>query len=321
MACRIHGQVARTGRDLALHEQNKTGNTTKALIAAVAAQIVWGLSFMFTKTALEHTSAHMLLSVRFMISFLIMLLIVLTGRARISLRGKPIGLFIAMGLCEPVIYFIAETNGIKYTTSSFSGLMISIIPVITVLLSTIFLHEKLSLKRFAWILVSFAGVILISVDNSADGVIMLKGVLYLLAAMISAAFYTILSRSISGTFTAFERTFVMMLMAFVAFTGEAIIKEGTGYGAAFVSAVQDKYVILPILFLAVVCSVGAFFCNNYAMTYLEVNRLAVFANITPVISVTAGVLILGEPFSLIIVVGIVLILTGVYMVNRMSPGD
>lgn len=303
-----------------MNGQDKTGNAAKAIIAAIAAQIVWGLSFMFTKTALAHTSGHMLLSLRFTISLFIMLLILLTGRARIDLKGKPIGLFILMGLCEPVIYFIAETNGIKYTTSSFSGLMISIIPVITVLLSTVFLHEHLSPKRFAWILVSVFGVVLISAGNSADGVIMLKGVLYLLIAMIAAAFYTILSRSISDSFTAFERTFIMMLMAFVAFTGDAVIKEGAGYGAALVSAVQDRYVILPILFLAVVCSVGAFFCMNYAMTYMEVNRLAVFSNITPVISVIAGVLILGEPFSFIIVIGVVLILSGVYMVNRMS-GD
>ena len=57
---------------------------------------------------------------------------------------------------------------------------------------------------------------------------------------------------------------------------------------------------------------------NYAMTYLEVNRVVVFANITPVVSVIAGVLFLGEPFSAIFLVGIILILLGVYMVSKES---
>lgn len=301
-----------------MKESNDKSIITKAIIASIAAECVWGLSFMCTKVALEHTAPHMLLSIRFLISFLVMSLLVLAGKGKVELKGKPVGLFVLMGLCEPVIYFIAETNGIKYTTSSFSGLMISVIPVITVLLSTVLLHEHLSLKRFIWILISVSGVILISVDNSGEGVITLKGVLYLLGAVISAAFYTILSRSISDKFSAFERTYVMMIMGFIAFTGNALIREGTGYGAAFVNAVQDRYVILPILFLSLFCSVGAFFCINYSMTYLEVNRAAAFANIVPVVSVTAGVLVLGEPFSFVIVIGIVLILTGLYMVNKVN---
>lgn len=301
-----------------LNSQNHNTNVTKAVIASVASECVWGLSFMATKVALGHTAPHMLLSLRFMISFFIMLMLVITGIGKIELKGKPVGLFVLMGLCEPVIYFIAETNGIKYTTSSFSGLMISVIPLITVLLSAILLHEHLSVKRFFWILVSVSGVILISLDNSSEGVITLKGVLYLLVAVTSAAFYTILSRSISDKFSAFERTFVMMLMGFIAFTGSALVHEGAGYGAALLSAVQNRYVILPVLFLSVICSVCAFFCLNYSMTYLEVSRAAVFANIVPVVSVTAGVLILGEPFSFVIVIGIVLILTGLYMVNRIG---
>lgn len=295
------------------------GNIQKrAIIAGIAATVIWGFSFMATRVALEYTSAHILLSMRFTASFLVMFILAVIGIGRVDLKGKPLGLFLLMGLCEPVIYFIAETYGIKYTTSSFSGLMISLIPIATALLSVVIIHEHLSAKRFFWITWSVAGVALISVTQTSEGIVSVKGILYLLVAIIAASFFSILSRYISGSFSSFERTYIMMLMGCVAFTAQAVIAERSQFFSGVVSAVQDKYVILPVLFLSVISSVIAFFCTNYAMTYLDVNRVVAFTNITPVVSVLAGVLILGEAFSAIIAVGIILIISGVYMVNKIS---
>lgn len=298
--------------------KDNSSKTKAALAAAIAANTIWGFSFMATTIALEYTSVAMLLSVRFTISFLIMLLIVLAGKGSVSIKNKPVGLFLLMGLCEPVIYFIAETYGVKYTTSSFSGLTLSLIPITTALLSSFFLKEHLSAKRLAWIACSVAGVILISVNQTGEGTVQGKGVLFLLVSMTAASFFSILSRSISGSFTSFERTFIMMLMGCVCFSALAAFEEGTRFVPEMAVLVRNSSFMLPILFLSVICSVTAFFCLNYAMTYLEVSRTVVFTNITPVVSVVAGTLFLGEPFSPVYLVGMVMILTGLYMVNRLQ---
>lgn len=293
-------------------------NTNKAIAAAISANTIWGFSFMATSIALEYTSVAMLLSIRFTASFLLMLVVLLTGKVSIRLKGKPVGLFLLMGLCEPVIYFIAETYGIKYTTSSFSGLTLSLIPITTALLSAVFLREHLSAKKLMWIICSVAGVALISVNQTSEGTISARGVIYLLISMAAASFFSIISRSIAGDFTSFERTFIMMLMGCAAFSGAAIISEGSGYGRLFIEAVSNRSVLIAVIFLSVVCSVTAFFLLNYAMTYLEVSRAVVFTNITPVVSVLAGVVLLGEPFSMIYLIGMILILTGLWMVNRVN---
>lgn len=291
-------------------------NTVKATIAVIIANCIWGVSYMATKIALSQTSAHMLLSVRFLACLLIVIILTLFHAGTISLKGKPVGLFFLMGLCEPIIYYIAETNGIKYTSSSFSGLMISLIPVSTAVLSAVFLHERLTVRKLAWIFFSVLGVLVISLDQTGSGTISAKGVICLLIAMIAAGFYSILSRKISQSFSPYERTCVMMIMGSIGFTCIAMIREGSNYGPALISAVTNKYVILPVLFLSVVCSAIAYYLLNYAMTYLEINKIVVFTNIIPIVSVLAGVLILGEPFSPIFIVGIVMILTGVYKVNK-----
>lgn len=298
------------------NEQKDT--TKKAILAAVAANVIWGFSFMATSVALRHTTVPMLLSIRFIGSFLIMLFAVLCGKAKVSVKGKPVGLFLLMGLCEPVIYFLGETYGIKYTTSSFSGLTLSLIPITTAVLSSFILREHLSARKLMWIICSVAGVALISVHQTSEGTIMAKGVLYLLISMLAASFFSVLSRRVSDSFTSFERTFIMMLMGCAAFTLAAFVQEGSDYGREFVSALSQREVILPLIFLTVVCSVIAFFLINYAMTYLEVSRVVVFTNITPVVSVIAGTVLLGEPFTIVYLIGMILILTGLYMVNRLD---
>ncbi len=290
-------------------------NVKTALLAALAASIIFGFSFMASRIAMEHTTPSMLLSLRFTAALLIMTVLMLFGAGSLHLKGKPIGRFLLLGLCQPVIYFIGESNGIKLTNSSFSGIMIALIPVITALLSSLFLREQLKLKKLIWILCSLTGVVLISLTQEG-GTIEFAGILYLLLADLAAAMFTILSRSLSDSFTAFERTYIIMLMGALFFTGSAVLQEGSGYPAMLRTAVTDLHVILPVLYLSVLSSVVAFFCQNYAASYLDATRVVVFANVTPVVSVLVGVLLLHEPFSPIHVPGIALILLGVYMVNK-----
>ena len=299
-------------------EDKNRDKTKTALAAVIAANAIWGFSFMATSLALKHLSVSMLLSMRFTGSLVIMLAVIISGRAHFSIKGKPLGLFLLMGLCEPVIYFIAETYGVKHTNSSFSGLTLSLVPITTAALSAVILKEHLSLKKLMWIVCSVAGVALISVSQTSDGVIEAKGVLYLLISMLAASFYSILSRRVSVDFSSFERTFIMMLMGCAAFTGLALVQEGPSYGRIFAEALSQREVVLPLLFLSAVCSVIAFFCLNYGMTYLEVSRVVVFTNITPVVSVIAGTVLLGEPFPAVCVAGMILILTGLFMVNRIK---
>ena len=108
----------------------------------------------------------------------------------------------------------------------------------------------------------------------------------------------------------------MMLMGCVVFTGRAILTEGATFGTQLLQVLTNRNAILPILYLSVLSSVVAFFCQNYSLTYLGATKAATFSNITPVVSVIAGVLIMKEPFSLLYIAGILLILLGVYMVNR-----
>ena len=107
----------------------------------------------------------------------------------------------------------------------------------------------------------------------------------------------------------------MMVMGFVYFAGKAAISAGPDFLPMFREGLTDAGVMLPVLYLAVVSSVGAFLLQNFAITYLDVATATVFENIIPIISVAAGIIFLKEPFSALQLAGIVLILLGVWKVS------
>ena len=199
--------------------------------------------------------------------------------------------------------------------------MIATIPVFTVILSAIFLHEKITLRTFAWIMCSVAGAFIISISQTSSGAVQFKGIMLLMLAVLSASVFYLLSRSQSDAFTPFERTFIMLLMGFAYFTAQAAVRHGSEFVPLFIDGITDRYVLIPILYLSVLSSVVAFLLQNYSVTYLSLAKATVFENIIPVISVAAGVIFLGEPFSLIQLTGIVLILLGVWKVTTEKSLD
>ena len=146
---------------------------------------------MSTRLALQETSPTMLLGVRFLLAFLCMNLVIAFSKNKIKLKGKPIGRFLLLGLSQPVIYFISETEGIRLTNSSFSGIMISLIPVVTATLSAVFLKNKLKVEKILWILCSVLGVFIISTAQRGSGTVEFKGILCLLFAVFATSVFSI----------------------------------------------------------------------------------------------------------------------------------
>ena len=89
-----------------------------ALLAALAGNAIWGFSFLFTRTALKVVDLPaVLLSMRFVIAFLIMTGMLLLGKAQFSLKGKKVLPLLFLGIVEPLC-FLLETYGILYTNAT-----------------------------------------------------------------------------------------------------------------------------------------------------------------------------------------------------------
>lgn len=286
------------------------------MLIAFSGNAIFGFSFLFSKLALNVAEPFVLLAVRFFVAFLLMSLLRALKVVPCNLKGKNLLPVIILGFLQPVIYFICESYGIKYTSSSFAGIIIALIPIAGLFFAGVMLKEKPTFLQVVFSMLGVAGVMVMTLVDEL-GAFQWKGLILLLGAVVSAALFSIQSRHIADRFTSFERTYVMFAVGTVTFFILCIMRIGGDYNLLLVPIKNGQFWI-SIAYLAGASSVGAYLMLNKALDVLPVARSLVFANVTTVISVLAGVLLLKEQFTLIQAVGIAMVIVGVYGVNRFT---
>ena len=289
---------------------------TKILpVAAVCAgQTIWGFSYIFTKVAMGYAKPDVLLSIRFILAFLIMNIMCLTGKFKVSIKGKRLKPLIMLGIMEP-LYFYFESYGILYTNAMFSGVIIALVPVVSILLAVMLLKEYPTKRQAVFCLLPIAGVIVITISSSAMGIVRPLGVFLLILTCLTSAGYKIVNRKSAVEFTAFERTYIVLLVSSVVFTVSAFVSL-KGDIKEYIEPIFHLEFVMAVLALVVFCSVMANVFVNYAAGRMSVAKLATFGTLTTVWSIFAGVLFLGEPITVVSFIGSILILIGIWQVTK-----
>lgn len=84
---------------------------------------------------------------------------------------------------------------------------------------------------------------------------------------------------------------------------------------------KNSSFLIAIFYQGVGCSVLAFFLYNVAIAKIGVNRTSSFIGVSTVVSIIAGVLLLGENFPAYQLIGVIIIITGVYIANAGEKGN
>lgn len=290
--------------------------TISATLAALAAQVIFGFSFMFTKMSMQYASPMTVIADRYIVAFGGLTAVMLLTRTKIRFV-KNIWKLIVMSIFQPVLYFVFESYGIEMTTSAFSSIMISLIPVVSMISGIVFLKEVPSPMQYVFTAISVAGVIITALAGRADGTVTILGVLLLLGAVLSSVAYNTASRKISEQFSALERTYAMTVIGLVVFVTVAVIENIHNPQNIIIHFTNPSYAI-AVLYLGIVSSVVAFLLLNYANTHLPVAKTTVFSNITTVVSVFASALFLDEKFTSVTVIATIMIIIGVWGVQALS---
>ena len=139
--------------------------------------------------------------------------------------------------------------------------------------------------------------------------------LFLLLTMLSDTLYYGISHSAAKLFTPFEMTYVMFVVGMVVFIPVALLHAGGLTSPMILEPLQDGQFWLAVLYLGLLSSVMAYGLLNFANSHLSVSETSLFSNVTTVVSVLAGVVLLKEPFSVWQMLGVVIILVCVFVAN------
>lgn len=144
---------------------------TVAVITACVAFVIFGFSFMFSSIALSIAPTTVLLCFRFTAAVLTLSLVVaanaLVGRIRgkawfsFSLRGKPLGGVLLLGLVQPVLYLVFENSSIRYASSAVTGTVLAVVPVICILADVFISHESVTKLQILCAVACVGGVALV----------------------------------------------------------------------------------------------------------------------------------------------------------------
>ncbi|MDA0739948.1 MAG: DMT family transporter [Nitrospirae bacterium] len=207
--------------------------------------------------------------------------------------------------------------GLYYIDAGAAGVIIGASPAITAVLSSLMLKDVPFGRVWVGCAVSFIGVAFVSGVNAseASGESPLLGGILVLLALVSWALYTIGSRKVMDRLSPLTVNWTTLLISILIqipllWTDHKMLDSG-------VASVPSSGWIALVYVIVFATALGQQ-AWLYGVSGIGPSRAGVFINVIPVSSLLLSLVILGESFDVVKLIGIALVLSGVWLVTRSS---
>lgn len=288
--------------------------STKAFqyLQILLAVIFWGTSFVATKTLLYELKPVTIIILRLILaSLLLSAIAIFTKRSfAVNLKNHLWILFLAL---VAVFHLWIQVTGLQYTTASNTGWIIGTAPIFMAILGLIFYKERISIFQIAGILIAIAGLLLlIGKGNIFNiGLIQNKGDLLVLGSAFTWGVYSMINKKISLTYSPLMTIlylFIMMVLIIIPFNLNSTVIDSV------INLSSTGWI--SIFFLGIFCSGIAYVIWAQALRDMESAKVGAFLYFEPLVTVIAASFFLHEEIFLMMILGGVLITTGVFIVNK-----
>ena len=309
-------------------------------LSVVAAMLIWAGAGIAVKEALVVFSPLTLIVLRFTLAVLLMLVVGLllrkneiVGLQKVDRKDLP--LFLLGGLFQPFLYFIFET----YTYQSFASptiaeALLSTQPVMAPLFALVLLRERVTRNNIIGIVLSTIGMLMLLLVGSNDFALGNPwGVLLAILTVSMSVSYSVILRKIPSRYSPLSIVFYVqsfsLLLFYVVWAGQALCSGGVEWCSSGVElcsggvelcsgSVEWWKSCVAVVYLAVLASVAAFVLFCYTVREIGVTRANVFNNVRPVFTAILMWLMFGEVLPVWKLVGIVVIIVGLFVSQRKS---
>lgn len=275
--------------------------------------LVWGMTFLFNKSASTLISPTQIASVRVFMGFLPVFAVALIGR---KLKWRHLRFahhFIAMSVLAGSLYYFSFAKGIQLLPSSLAGMLSGAIPMISFVTATVFLRdEPINRRSVIGLLFGFVGVAMIARPWDAN----------ISASHLAGFGYIGLGSLCVGLSFVYARRFLsplgispLALCTYQLGIATVTLLATTDFAGA--TAIFDNGWIALGLFIGLgLFGTGiAYLCYYHVVEKLGAVKAASATYIPPIIAVLTGSLILGESVRLLDLIAMIAILTGVVVMQ------
>lgn len=275
----------------------------KYILFALFVCLIWGVNFVVLKVGLQQLDPYLFGLVRFVTVLLILLpwlRIVPGAMIKLFLLGNLIGGF----------QFALVFLGMDLTNHvSAMSVVVQMNVPISLILAHFFLSERMSYWRTSGVVVSFVGVVIITLEPKIleEGVV----VLIILAATTLYSIGVILMRNIKAVpvfqtqaWVAFYSVPVFVIMTFIFETNQ--VEQVMNL---------DMVGISMVLYTSILSTIVGYGGMNYLLTKFPVTLISPFMVSVPVFATISSVVFLGEALSTKFVVGSLVTLSGLGIIH------
>ncbi|MDO4943281.1 MAG: DMT family transporter [Lachnospiraceae bacterium] len=277
-------------------------------LSALFCIIIWSTTYISSKVLLQTFLPVEILVIRFLIGLLVLMIIC---PKRLEFQGKKELYYIGAGFFGIFIYYQMDNIALLYTMASNLGVIMSIAPFFTAILTQIFYPEEKSFDKpfVIGFLFAITGIALISF-NGAKLSINPKGDLLAVLGAFAWAVYSVLFKKINsfGHATILDTKrcnfygFLFMIPLF-------FLEDGQMHAESF----TDPVILGNFLYLSVLASAVCFVAWNYATRVVGVMTTSIYIYLGPIVTIAASYLILHEPITKLMLLGTVLTLIGLVL--------
>ena len=252
-------------------------------ISSTVAIILWGMSYIWTDKLISmQIPVFYFVFVRILLAGVILFLFN-TAYGRIKrIQKKDLPKFLLLALCEPFIYFIFETYGLKLTGSpTLSAMIIATIPIFSIGAGILFFKEKVNAVNVIGIFLSLVGIVMVAMAKGEIGEYVLWGIIFLLIAVLSEVGHASFTKSLSGNYSSQVIVMYQFLIGSVYLLPLFLMKGLKGFDASIYFSADVMY---PIICLAILCSSLAFSLWVGTIKSLGVAKSSIFSALIPVVA-------------------------------------
>src|SRR6516164_910197 len=153
------------------------------LIAAFC--LLWSSAFAVAKIGMADSPPLLLLAMRFLGAGILIFGVAAIRRSLWDLSGREVVVFAVLGVVNQATFLGLGYVGMRSVSSGLSALVISANPVLTAVLATWFLDERMTRRKMAGLLLGICGVAFVVESRLVGGGDQFAGIAFTISALIS----------------------------------------------------------------------------------------------------------------------------------------
>ena len=292
-------------------ERSENRHSPLGDILIIIAGLFWGSMGLFVRhlNALGFTSIQVACLRLVTAGIIFSLILPIKDPKGFKIQVRDIPLFLALGLVSILFFTCCYFTAIRLMTMSTAAILLYTSPIWVMVLSVIFLKEKITSRKVIALILAFAGCILVS---GFGGKVTLPGVLAGLGSGLGYGLYSIFGTFALRKYKPLTVTCYTFLIAgacsvFVSDPSDLFSKiAGAGSAPAFAGFV---------LLTAVVTAVIPFLLYTIGLNKTTASKAAVLATVEPAAATLFGFFVMKESLGLIAVCGIVLVFAAIFVLS------